>query len=58
VLLSDILTRKLNGQEICQEDAKYIDGRNVKEKLLKLETALFGRDLENYFEIIFIQTTK
>lgn len=58
VLLSDILTRKLDGQEISEEDAKYIDGWNVKEELLKLEKMLFGRALENYSEIIFIQTSK
>ncbi|MBF6641588.1 hypothetical protein IVB69_08850 [Flavobacterium sp. J49] len=53
VLLSDILTRKLNGQEICEEDEEYIEGWNVKEELLKLDTELFRRALENYFSKIF-----
>ncbi|NNT70920.1 hypothetical protein HKT18_01710 [Flavobacterium sp. IMCC34852] len=51
VLLSDILTRKLNGQEICKEDEEYIEGWNVKEELLKLDTELFRRALENYFYV-------
>ena len=53
VLLSDILTRKLNGHEICKEDEEYINGWNVKEELLKLDTELFRKALENYFETIF-----
>ncbi|WP_291130128.1 hypothetical protein [Flavobacterium sp. UBA7682] len=57
VLLSDILTRKLNGQEIFKEDEEYIEGWNVKEELLKIDTELFRRALENYFSITFTQPT-
>jgi hypothetical protein len=53
VLLSDILTRKLNGQEICKEDEEYIKGWNVKEELLKLDSEFFRRALDNYFETTF-----
>nr|WP_294775632.1 hypothetical protein [uncultured Flavobacterium sp.] len=52
VLLSDILTRKLHGQKICEEDEAYIEGWNVKEELLKLDTELFRRALESYFDTI------
>lgn len=55
VLLSDILTRKLDGQEISKEDEEYIKGWNVKEELLKLEKQFLGRALENYSETIFME---
>jgi len=49
ILLSDILTRKLEGQEICAEDEEMIKNWNIKEELLKLDKNLFSKALENYF---------
>ncbi|TBX68731.1 hypothetical protein EZL74_08020 [Flavobacterium silvisoli] len=49
VLLSDILSRKLNGEEISEEDERYIEGWNIKEELLKIDMELFEKASKNYF---------
>lgn len=51
ILLSDILSRKLNGQEIDEESENYINQWNMKEELLILDTELFRKALENYLEL-------
>jgi hypothetical protein len=51
ILLSDILARKLDGEEIDIKDEKMIKDWNVKEELLKLDQAIMQKTMENYFEI-------
>jgi hypothetical protein len=38
VLLSDILTRKLNGGEICEDDEESIKDWDIKKELFEVET--------------------
>jgi hypothetical protein len=52
VLLSDILSRKLDGQEICEDDEKMIKDWDVKAELLKIDQMLLSEALANYFDII------
>jgi hypothetical protein len=54
VLLSDILTRNLEGEEICAEDEEMIKDWNIKEELLKLDKNIFSKALENYFVSQFL----
>jgi hypothetical protein len=49
ILLSDILTRKLNGEEICENDEEYIKDWDVKKELMELDKELLGKAFENYF---------
>ncbi|MBP6182222.1 hypothetical protein [Flavobacterium sp.] len=51
ILLSDILIRKLEGEEVCEEDEKMIKHCDVKAELLELDKNIFSKALENYFEI-------
>lgn len=51
ILLSDILSRKLDGQEICEEDEEMIKDWNVKKELLELDQKLFSKALENFLNI-------
>jgi hypothetical protein len=51
VLLSDVLTRKLEGEEISIEDEKMIKDWDVKAELLKLDQVIMQKAMENYFEI-------
>lgn len=51
ILLSDILTRKIDGEEICEEDERYIKDWDVQAELLKLDQAIMQKAMENYFEI-------
>jgi hypothetical protein len=53
VLLSDILIKKLDGQEICEEDEEMIKDWDVKAELLKVDQRLLAEALENYFEITY-----
>jgi hypothetical protein len=53
VLLSDILTRKLNGEEICEEDEEYIKDWDVRKELFELDKRLLCEAFENYFDIIY-----
>lgn len=53
VLLSDILTRKLHDEEICDSDEEYIKDCDVRKELMKLDKELFGKAFENYFNIAF-----
>jgi hypothetical protein len=53
VLLSDILTRKLNGEEICEEDKEYIKDWEVRKELFELDKRLLCEAFENYFDTIY-----
>ena len=53
VLLSDILTRKLDGEEICEEDEKYIKEWDVRKELFELDKELLCEAFENYFNIAY-----
>ena len=53
VLLSDILTRKLHGEEICEEDDEFIKDWNVRKELFELDKELLCEAFENYFDIIY-----
>lgn len=53
ILLSDILSRKLNGQEICEENEEMIKDWNVKAELLELDQKIFSKALENYLNITY-----
>ena len=52
ILLSDILTRKLNGEPVCDEDEEMIKDWNVKAELLELDQIIFSKALKNYFNIM------
>ena len=53
LLLSDILTRKLHGEEICEKDEEYIKDWDVRKVLLELDKELLGEAFENYFNITY-----
>ncbi|MCD0474438.1 hypothetical protein LPB87_08515 [Flavobacterium sp. EDS] len=50
ILLSDILFRKLNNEQICDEDEEMIKDCDVKAELLKLDQMLFSKALASYFD--------
>jgi hypothetical protein len=53
VLLSDILTRKLDGEEICEEDEEYIKDWDVRKELFELDKELLCEAFENFFNIVY-----
>ena len=53
VLLSDILTRKLHGEEICEKDEEYIKDWNVRGELFELDKGLLCEAFENFFDIVY-----
>lgn len=53
VLLSDILSRKLSGQEISEVDETYIKDWDVRKELMKLDKELLGKAFENFFNTIY-----
>lgn len=53
VLLSNILTRKLDGEEICEKDEEYIKNWDVRKVLMELDKELLGEAFENYFNKAF-----
>jgi len=53
VLLSNILTKKLNGYEICEKDEEYIKDWNIKKELFKLDKKLLCEAFRNYFDILY-----
>lgn len=53
VLLSDILTKKLDGEKICKKDKKYIKGWDIRKELFELDKDLLCEAFENYFETIY-----
>ena len=57
ILLSDILTRKLDGEEICEKDEEYIKNWDVRKELMKLDKKLLGKSFENFFNTIYPENT-
>lgn len=55
ILLSDILARKLEGEEIDIKDEEMIKEWNIKEELLKLDQSIMQIAMENYFEMKYFQ---
>lgn len=53
ILLSDILTKKLHGEEMSKKDKKHIKGWNVRKELLELDKELLSIAFENYFNLAF-----
>ncbi|WP_297515396.1 hypothetical protein [Flavobacterium sp.] len=53
VLLSDILTRKLNDDEISEKDEEYIKDWDVRKELMKLDKELLGKAFEIYFNQVY-----
>lgn len=53
VLLSDILTKKLDGEEICEEDEEYIKNWDIRKELFELDKRLLCEAFENYFNIAY-----
>jgi len=53
VLLSNILTKKLDDEEISENDEKYIKGWNVRNELLEIDKELLCKAFENYFNTIY-----
>lgn len=58
ILLSDILTRKLNGEHVCKKDRKYIKNWDVRKELLELDKELLSIAFENYFNSIYPENEK
>lgn len=55
ILLSDILARKLEGEEIDIKDEEMIKDWDVKKELLKLDQTIILKAMENYFEIKYFE---
>jgi hypothetical protein len=55
VLLSEILTKKLDGEEISQKDEEYIRDWDVRNELLEVDKELLCKAFENYFNIMYPQ---
>jgi hypothetical protein len=53
VLLSDILTRKLDGEEICETDEEHIKDWDVRKELFELDKDLLCEAFENFFDIVY-----
>jgi len=53
VLLSDILTRKLVGEEISESDEEYIKDWDVRNELFEVDKELLCKAFENYFNISY-----
>ncbi|MEO7977941.1 hypothetical protein [Flavobacterium sp.] len=53
VLLSDILSRKLDGKEIFEDDEEYIKGWDIRKELFKVDKELLCKAFENYFNIMY-----
>ena len=53
ILLSDILARKINGEEICEEDEEYIKEWDVRKEFFELDKELLCEAFENYFDIVY-----
>lgn len=53
VLLSDILTRKLEDEEISEEDEEYIKDWDIRNELFEVDKELLCKAFENYFNIAY-----
>lgn len=52
-MLSDILTRKLDDEEICEEDEEFIKDWDVRKELFELDKELLCEAFENYFDTVY-----
>jgi hypothetical protein len=48
ILLSDVLTRKIEGEEIDPKDEEMILGWNIEEILATLDQNIYRKAMENY----------
>ena len=55
VLLSDILTRKLEGEEVSIGDEEYIKNWDIRKELFEVDKKLLCDAFENYFDTIYPQ---
>lgn len=53
ILLSDILSRKLHGEEISESDEEYIKDWDVRKELMELDKELLGIAFEAFFDIAY-----
>tara|TARA_R110002033_G_scaffold52286_1_gene99532 strand:+ start:37 stop:279 length:243 start_codon:yes stop_codon:yes gene_type:complete len=53
ILMSDILSRKLEGEFISKEDEEIIKDWNIKVELLELDQKVFSKALESYLNITY-----
>jgi hypothetical protein len=53
ILLSDILTKKLDGVGICEVDAECIKDWNVRKQLFELDKELLCKAFENFFNMAY-----
>lgn len=55
VLLSDILTKKLDGEEICANDEEYIKDWDVRKELFEVDKELLCAAFENFFKNLYFE---
>lgn len=55
ILMSDILTRKLSGEELYEKDEEYKD-RDIRKELMELDKELLSKAFENFFNTIYPDT--
>ncbi|WP_291098762.1 MULTISPECIES: hypothetical protein [unclassified Flavobacterium] len=53
VLLSDILTRKLAGEKICEKDEEYIKDWDIRKELFELDKGLLCNAFKRYFDTVY-----
>ncbi|GGF00297.1 hypothetical protein [Flavobacterium limi] len=53
VLLSVLLTRKLNGEEISESGEEYIKHMDIRYELFAINKELLCKAFENYFNIMY-----
>lgn len=53
VLLSDILTRKLDGEEICKKDEEYVKDWDIRKELFEVDKELLCEAFENFFNTVY-----
>lgn len=51
ILLSDILTRKINGETICNDDEEMIKTWDIKSELSALNEVILSKALKNYMSL-------
>ncbi|MGO4820075.1 MULTISPECIES: hypothetical protein [unclassified Flavobacterium] len=52
ILMSDILTRKMTGEQVCDEDEEMIKDWNIEAELFKLNQIIFSKALSNYISLL------
>jgi hypothetical protein len=53
VLLCDILTRKLEGEEIDEFDEQFIKGWDIIKEKMDLERVLLGKAVKSFIKTVF-----